>query len=494
MDGLAHANRQREIKLKKSSLSKLLQVAAAGAMVLGVSFFGQGTTAVEAQARLTQAVPGTFTSSVVVANPSSSVASVTMSFVKSDGTAARDPLTFTVAAGASKLTYVPGVENLPDGRYSVVVDSDQNVVAIANLASTSPASATSYNGIAQADVGTTFYIPSVYRSYFGYTSSLVVQNAGTATANVSISYKNATGTQVSSETKTIPTNSSFTFDQGATSAGLTDGYSGSAVITSDQSVAAIFLVSLQPTSSTAQLSSARGIKTGASTVFMPVIYNRYYNNISSILVQNVDTANADVLVSYYSQSGAAAGSETATITAGASRLFLNFDTPGRTAIVRPASDGGNLGFNGSAVVTSTNSKNVVAVANIQNDSVSDLEAYNGFLSTSATAKTTCPSIFNNYFNNNTSLTIQNVDTVAANVTLTYTNSATSTVEKTVTGITIQPNATHFRFNPNDNLSANFNGSVTVTSTAAKIVALVNQRTGAANDAGDALYTYACANS
>lgn len=80
------------------------------------------------------------------------------------------------------------------------------------------------------------------------------------------------------------------------------------------------------------------------------------------------------------------------------------------------------------------------------------------------------------------------------MTLTYTNSATNAVEKTVTGITIQPNATHFRFNPNDGLSTGFNGSVTVTSNGAKIVALVNQRTGAANDAGDALYTYACANS
>jgi hypothetical protein len=466
-------------------IGRWLNVMAAGALVLGISVFDGVRVGPEVvAAREALAIPGTFRSSIVVANPASTAASVSLTFVKSDGSSAlTSPVSFTVPAGASVTQFVPNISSLADGRYAVVVDSDQQVVAIANLASSGPDTSTAYNGISQSDVGTSFYIPSVYRAYFGFSSSLVIQNAGTSTANVTIAYKKSGSADVT-ETKSVPASASVTVDQTATS-GLADGFIGSAVVTSDQPVAAIFLISTA-SGTTGQLSSARGIKSGATSVYLPVVYNQYYGYNTSILVQNVDTASADVKVEYFnSTNGASVGSETATIAAGSSQLFLQFATGGRTPV--PSS-----GFNGAAVVTTTNAKNVVAVANVQHPTAGYLEAYNGFSASSATTTVLCAAILNNYYNYNTSLTIQNVGTAATVLTLQYKNAAGAVVA-TKTSPSIPAGATHFRYNPNDDLTTGFNGTVLITSSGSKIVATVNELLGAGSEAGDQLFTYNCAN-
>jgi hypothetical protein len=465
------------------NLSKFLHVAAAGAIVLATSLLsGQEPAAVFA--REAAAIPGTFVSEVVVSNPGTVDANVTLTFVKSDGTQAMTaPLSFPVKAGASVKTYVPNVPQLADGRYSVVVDSDQNVTAIANLVSSSPSTSTSYNGIASGDTGTSFNIPSVYRNYFGFSSSIVVQNAGTAAANVSIAYKNAGGTTIASETRSIPANASVTVDQTATS-GLTDGYVGSAVVTSDQPVAAIFLIS-----ASGQLSSARGFKSGSPVVYLPVIYNQYFNFNTNVLVQNVGTAPTTVRIEYFNAAnGAKVGEETSTaIAPGSSFTFFQFET-GRGPAVVP------VNFNGAAVVRSLDGGSVVAVANVQETRQNYLEAYNGFPAASATSKTSCAAILKNYFNYNTSLTVQNADSAATNLTLTYINGAGATVAtRTVTNL--QPGATYFSYSPSiDELQNGFAGAVVVQSSGAKIVAVVNELLGTGSESGDQLFTYACANS
>ncbi|HEY3109818.1 MAG TPA: DUF5719 family protein, partial [Chloroflexota bacterium] len=289
------------------NLSKFLHVAAAGGLVFAVSIFsGLQNDPEAALAREAASIQGTFVSEVVVNNPSATDASVTLTFVKSDGTQAMAaPVSLTVKAGSSAKTYVPNVAGLADGRYSVVVDSDQNVSAIVNLVSSSPATSTSYNGIASSDTGSSFSIPSVYRNYFGFSSSIVIQNAGTAVANVTITYKSQSGATVTSETKTIATNASVTVDQTAT-AGLSDNFVGSAVVTSDQPVAAIFLIS-----AAGQLSSARGFKSGAPVLYMPVIYNQYFNFNTNVLVQNVGTSATTVKIEYFNAAnGSKIGEET----------------------------------------------------------------------------------------------------------------------------------------------------------------------------------------
>jgi hypothetical protein len=469
----------------KFKLGSALNIAAVGAMILGASALDGFTGPGAAQAREAAAIPGTFVSEVVVTNPGTADATVNMSFVKSDGTMAMaTPLNFTVKAGSSKKTYVPNIPGLADGRYSVVIDSDQNVTAIANLTSSNPSTSTAYNGIGSADTGVSFNIPSAYRNYFGFSSSIVVQNASTTAANVKISYRNTAGSEVTSETRSIPGSASSTFDQTSTS-GLPDAFVGGAVVTSDQPVAAIFLVSASN-----QLSSARGFKTGSTSAYMPVIYNQYFNFNTNVLVQNVGTSPTNVQIDYYdAKTGSLIGSEkTSTgIPVGSSVTFFQFDTGRGNAVPRP-------GFNGAAIVRSLDGGSIVAVANIQETKQNYLEAYNGFPSSSATGTVTCSSILKNYFNYNTSLTVQNADSAATNLTLTYIDSNGNTVT-TQTVSNLAPGATYFNYNPGiDALANGFNGSVVIKSSGAKIVAVVNELLGAGDQAGDQLFTYACSNS
>jgi hypothetical protein len=465
------------------NLSKFLNVAAAGALILGLSAFDGFRGPDAALAREAMAIPGTFISEVVVSNPGSADANVTLTFVKSDGTQAMAaPVSLVVKAGSSAKTFVPNIPGLADGRYSVVIDSDQNVTAIANLVSSNPATSTSYNGIASVDTGTSFNIPSVYRNYFGFSSSIVVQNAGTSSANVTINYKNSAGATVASETRTIPHDASVTVDQTSTT-GLADGFVGAAVVSSDQPVAAIFLIS-----AAGQLSSARGFKGGAPVLYLPVIYHQYFNFNTNVLVQNVGTAATTVKIEYYNASnGSKLGEETSTpIAAGSSYTFFQFDTGRGNAVPRP-------GFNGAAVVRSLDGGSVVAVANVQETRQNYLEAYNGFPAASATTKVSCASILKNYFNYNTSLTVQNADSVATNLTLSFINSAGQVVS-TKTFANLQPGATFFDYNPNNtDLPNGFAGAVVIQSSGAKIVAVVNELLGTGSEAGDQLFTYACAN-
>src|SRR5438874_1597174 len=82
---LAGETTGRRLIAMRLNLSKLLHVAAAGALILSVSAFDGFRGPDAALAREAQGVPGTFVSEVVVSNPGTLAANVTLTFVKADG-------------------------------------------------------------------------------------------------------------------------------------------------------------------------------------------------------------------------------------------------------------------------------------------------------------------------------------------------------------------------------------------------------------------------
>lgn len=470
------------------SIGKLAHVAAAGAMVLGIGAFdGLKVGPRSVDAREAQAIAGTYKSTIILANPGTVDTTALVTFVTSTGGAAlSSPVSQVVPAGGSAQVVVPNVAGLANGRYSVLIDSDQPITAVANVGSDDTAQFTSYNGITTAETGQTFYIPQAYKSYVGYTSNIIVQNAGSSTASVTVTYKNADGSTATSDTQSIPAGASFTFDQAVTT-GLPASWQGSAVVTANQNVAAMFLVSLDSATYGRQLSSGRGFKSGASAVYMPSVYNDYYGNSSSIMVQNLGSSATTVTVTYYRADGTqVAQTEQAAIAAGSKASFLQFDTPGRASAV-PA------GFNGSAVITASGGGQIAAVGNIQHLTRRRLESYNGFPAGTATNRVTCPSIFDGYYLNDTSLAVQNVGSSATTVTVSYSGVASSgRVTKQVQS-TINPGAIYFAYTGAGFLGAGFNGSAVITApTGAQIVGVVNQET--IPNPGDVLLTYDCTNS
>jgi hypothetical protein len=430
------------------------------------------------------AIPGTFQSALVVVNSGREDASVRVSFVREDGAAATDaPTTLTVRAGASATIYVPDLPGLADGRYAALVDADRPVQAVVNLASESPPLSASYSGLAQLEAGTLYYLPSVYRRYFGFSSSVVVQNTGSAPAAVVVTYRRP-GISDVVEARSLAPGAAAAFDQTDTP-GLADGFVGSAIVSSDQPVVAI--LNVLGTVPNAQLASTNGVRSGAPVVSLPVVHNRYFDFDTSVLVQNVDRAAATVKITYYdARTGQAVGSESRVVQPGASQLFLQYDTPGRSAVV-PA------GFNGSAVVTSSEGRLLVAIGNIQQSRQGYLAAYNGFAAAAATTRVSCPAILKSYHDYNTSLTVQNSGSAPTNLTLSYVDTSGRPVH-TATVANLAPGATFFNYTPsNEALPDGFSGGVVITSSGERIVAVVNELRGTGERSGDQLFTYACAN-
>jgi hypothetical protein len=418
-----------------------------------------------ALARESQAIPGVFNSSLTLQNPTGTDAIAAVNFVGGNGVPAlANPLSVTVPGNGSALVYVPNVAGLADGRYSAVVDSTAPLYMIANLVSSGPTTSASYNGFTAADAGTSFYVPSVYKSYVGlYTSTITVQNSDpTTAATVTVTYKDGNGNDSASERATIPPNASVTFDQA--NSPLQPDFVGSAVVTSDRNVGATFAVS-DPINQ--QFSGSNGFKDGATIAYLPVVYNSYSSDlwITSFLIQNVDAADAAVTVTYSD-----GRTSNATIKPGASKLYYQ------------GNDGTPAGFSGSAVVTSTNGHKIVAIANIRNQA-GNLSAYNGF--TDGTKAVNLPVIYNNYSSLGwtTSFTIQNVDTVPTNLTVTFSNGTT------VTRTNLVPGKSELFYQPNDGLPNGFNGGVSVASSQAKVVGVVNELSLARPNPGDWLLTY-----
>jgi hypothetical protein len=484
-------------------LGKVVRIAVAGTAMLGLSALG----GLSASAREAQAIPGNFKSAIVIANPNAVDATVSVNFVNSSGNPVLNPAaSYTIAAGSNRLVYVPGLANLPDGRYAVVVDSDQPVVANANLESSGPYTSTAYVGIPQGDASTQFFIPEASRNYGPAvtSSSFVIQNAGSADANVTITYRDRNGNTLTAatETTTVKSNASVTMNQ-SDNANLPGGFLGSAEITSTQPVAAI-LLSSETTPTT--LASARGARSGAPTANMPFILHEYYGHNTVVLVQNVDTTATSVEVEYFDAGGnPVAGKDTATIQPKSSTIFLQFNA-GATVAKVPA------GFNGSAVVRSLDNKNIIAVGKItarrdarvygvEGAAGEWLEAYNGVTAAASTNKVTCPTILKAYVDPavavspdpavargfNTGATVQNLGTGPTNLTWRYSDGTTI-----VDPVPLNPGATRFQFSPNFVASARFTGSLTVESSGQKIAAVVNQ-TGKYDNTldGDMLLTYNC---
>jgi hypothetical protein len=154
-----------------------------------------------AEATSVQSVSGTWVSSVTVLNPSSNTQPATITVNFYDPTGAQITLaTVTqanVAPGNTAFWYVPNITGLtPNQTYSAVVSADQQVYATVNLATASgtiPTMGETYNGVDTTHVASTASAPAVYRSYYGFTSNLVVQNTGSSPTTATVSFTGNNG-------------------------------------------------------------------------------------------------------------------------------------------------------------------------------------------------------------------------------------------------------------------------------------------------------------
>jgi hypothetical protein len=366
----------------------------ARAILIVLVLAGMGTAVASAQ----------FTSvtSFQVQNLSSESATVQLVFYDASGNeVGAATLTDTISGDASKLYTQGNNENLPQGfNGSVVVSSDKPIAAIgvqeARNASNQVYQGT-YSGFSSDQAADTFYAPTVMKAFYGYTTEISVQNAGTANVDVTISYDGGYEDSVTG----LKPGQVERFDNASTPS-MPDGYLGSAIISAPGGKVVAVVNQNNVAALQQQTYEGFSVADSGQTLYAPVLMKAFYGFDTSVQVQNVGDGPTSVTIHY--SNGA---SDNQTLAASEGFLFTQGNEGGLPS-----------DWIGSAYITST-AENIVAVVNQQNSTTGKAASYNAFAG-SAT-RFVGPNVMKKFYNFNTSVQVQNVGADPATCRATFSN-------------------------------------------------------------------------
>jgi hypothetical protein len=428
------------------------------------------------------AAPGaTFASSISVQNRGLAMARVALSFRRPDGTAALAPLELQVGPGRNQLVYLPSIADLPSGQYGVVVASDQPVLVQANLLGSGPQAA-AYDGRTAAEASSVLWAPGVFRAYFGYSSTITLQNPhGTAT-RTTIAYRDAEGNVVGTEVRTVP--AFGTVDVPQASAPVPDGFVGGATIAGDAPLLAL----LHAVGASGELGGAVAIGsvTAQSTgdLSIPSLYKNYSADgwISSLILQNRDVTAADVTLTFQQVASTEPIVVKTRVPAyGVRQLYL-----------------GNVpelpeGFAGAVSIRSSGGR-VLATANTRNargnfaTCAAQLESL--FTTSGVDTNVYLPALYNAYSSLGwtSSFVVQNTSASPVTVEITYYD-ADGPVKTITEGLLAGESRLHYQPDPREGLPEGFHGSAVIRASFGTRVAVVANVLAAGQNGGDWLLSY-----
>lgn len=191
----------------------------------------------------------------------------------------------SVPAYASWHLNVASVPGVPSGyNGSAVVTAPGPIAVVDNQTVDAGGQTQDYNGFPNGQ--TTLYCPALYKDFYTWGSSLNVQNVGTVTTTVNVTYSDGT-----SATRELGPYAAYLFYQPAephTAATF------SAIVTADQPLVAI----VNAANAAAQAQTYNCFFSGSTSYFVPIVEKNYYGWDSAVQVQNVGTAAADVTITY----------------------------------------------------------------------------------------------------------------------------------------------------------------------------------------------------
>jgi hypothetical protein len=291
-----------------------------------------------------------------------------------------------------------------------------------------------------------------------WVTGIQVQNLDlTTAANVRIDFYAAdgSGTAIHTLTYTIEPAKSKSWYVPNDIPQLPSGFIGSAVVSANVQVAAILNTAHQGAGTEGdprRVGAAAGVLSPSTKVYAPYLRKNYYGYNSYMAIQNAANVPATVQVTYKA-GGTGADLPAAT---------QNFTLAAYTTRILYQNDNASLpdGFYGSAVISGTQQLAVVinnygGLARGYMDS--QFESYNGLVNTGAT-KLYLPKLTVNYYEYQSSFTVQNVGTAPAMMTVNYTF-GTNTYSKASPAI--QPGAAWSVYLPTSGASglpAGFSGS------------------------------------
>ena len=314
--------------------------------------------------------------------------------------------TVTSSPGGYSATTGPGTTSttltgLPAGTYTF------SVVAATSAGSSAPSGPSNSIVILSAVA----VLPAMAdAAYGGYTTVAEIQNAGSGSAAVSIAYAGSGGTSVGSgdAIASLPANATWTVRQD-NGHGFSSGQAGSAVVYSNQAVAA-FVNEFAPGAGDATSYTSISLPSGGgTTLFAPTIVNNAYGGYTTgIGLVNVSAAPADITVTYRDGTGLVVQTQTSTGVAAGAYLGLY---SGAASLPN--------GFAGTATITSS----AGALAAIVNETGpgGQFSSYDAVPAGSATLFAPA-ALRNAYGGYNTGMGIQNTTGTAGTVTIDYYNS------------------------------------------------------------------------
>lgn len=291
-----------------------------------------------------------------------------------------------------------------------------------------------------------------------FTTSITYQNVGTGNANIVFSfYPENDGTAITVN-RTLAQNAGGSLFVGSLDS-ISPGFSGSAVMSSDQPVVAT-LVQVSGDSAVKNRPLSNGFSAGSPEFLLATVLKNQFGTSSRFSVQNTHSGPVDLTINFYNADNPAAAPIEVThsnLPAGAAKYF----DMGQLAQITASS------FNGSAVIsaveagTSNPAPIVSSVLELSTSgaAASSFEGVTGGAPTVYMATALC-----NAFGASSAYAVQNTSqTTAANVTVTYSSGQTDLA-------TIQPGAKN-SFQTCAVNNAGFSGSATITATGADIVAI-----------------------
>jgi hypothetical protein len=410
---------------------------------------------------------------VQVQNLSAANATVTITYYDQDGrTVPQWVETASVGPNASTTFYTPGNTNLPAGFIgSAVIQANQPIGAIVNQ-QTQPDASPFYVGTFDAPraPATSVFVPYAVKQVGSRSSTISVQNAGTAPANVEARFFTPEGLAGRFQVF-IPALASRRIAL-ADRAELPANMDAAAVLLSDQPIVAVGDVY---DSSTGIFQLSTGGTGGAPSALAPLLFKSRGGWESEIRVQNTTSGAVTVRVAVQ-PTGGGAQITTAAVTVAANSPYT----------FRP-SDVPDLATNLVASAQVQASGNVVAVVSQYNTGNNTGMAYNAFNPADATPRISIPLVFKDRNGFNTGVQVQNVENTDAQARITYTLSTGATAVE----FAVVPAGGSYTFYQPDaqELPAGSVGSAVIENIGGsqRLVAIVNQVNYARG--GDASSTY-----
>jgi len=431
---------------------------------------GLGIKSVQAQG----GVGITYTTGFQLQNLGLSTATVSIAYYNQAGTVVQT-VSDTIAPSGSRTYFPIGPASPFNG--SVVVSSDQQLVAIANqIAGGSVVGGGAAGGFSSG--ATTVNLPLIMRNNSGINTWFNVQNAGSAAATVRVSYLPGSAGSATSEVRTVQPGAATTFDQ-IGNAGLGATFVGSAVVTSTQPIVSTAMQVAN--GSFKAVFVYNGFTAGSTSVALPLVMANNSGFFTGIQVQNAGTSATNVTITYSSNSVAGMGTpvaEVASVPAGQSHTFLQAGGQWTGKYV------------GSAIVTNSGAQPLVAIVNQVKTGVTSLgSAYEGFNPASATSKVSIPLVMANNSGYLTAIQVQNVGGSPCSVNVTYApNTVAGMGTPSVENHSIATNQSFTYFQAGGQWTGRYVGSAVVSGASCSLLAIVNE-VNLVTAANDQLDTY-----